>query len=55
MNNFLEFIEKDVEGKRAFLETLPTKTKTNKKKFNEEIEKMIKKYDYRKNLGNAKW
>lgn len=45
MNNFLEFIEKDVEGKRAFLDSLPTKTKTNQKKFNEEIEKMIKKYE----------
>ena len=30
MNNFLEFINKDVEGKRALIETLPTKTKSNK-------------------------
>ena len=47
MNNFLEFINKDIEGKKALIESLPTKTKTNKKKFNETLEEMLAKYrDY---------
>mgnify|MGYP003311005403 FL=1 len=44
MNNFLEFITKDIEGKKATIESLPTKTKTNKKKFNETLEEMLAKY-----------
>lgn len=44
MNNFLEFINKDIEGKRTQLESLPQKTKTNKKKFNTTIDEMITKY-----------
>ena len=45
MNNFLEFINEDIETKRTLLTTLPTKTNTNKKKFNETLEVMIQKYD----------
>ena len=48
MNNFLEFINKDIEGKKENLEAMPTKTKTNKKKVNETINTYIKKYqDYK--------
>ena len=51
MNNFLEFINKDIDGKRAYIETLPTKTKTNKKKFNEALDEMIEKYrEYEANV-----
>ncbi len=45
MNNFLNFINEDIETKRTLLTTLPTKTNTNKKKFNETLDVMIKKYD----------
>ena len=45
MNNFLEFINEDIETKRTLLTTLPTKTNTNKKKFNETLDVMIQKYD----------
>ena len=45
MNNFLDFINEDIETKRTLLTTLPTKTNTNKKKFNETLDSMIKKYD----------
>ena len=31
MNNFLEFINKDIEAKKTLISTMPTKTKTNKK------------------------
>ena len=44
MNSFLEFINKDIDGKRAYMETLPTKTKTNKKKFNAALDEMATKY-----------
>ena len=44
MNNFLEFINKDIDGKRVFIDTLPTKTKTNKRKFNETLEEYALKY-----------
>lgn len=45
MNNFLEFIQKDIEAKKKMLSTLPIKTKTDKKKYNEEVDKIIAKYD----------
>lgn len=45
MNNFLDFINEDIDTKRTLLTTLPTKTNTNKKKFNETIDSMIKKYE----------
>lgn len=51
MNNFLEFLNKDIEGKKNHLESMPTKTKTNKKKVNETIESYIEKYkDYQDKL-----
>ena len=37
MNNFYEFIKKDIESKKNLLSTLPTKTKTNKRKYNQEL------------------
>lgn len=53
MNNFFEFIKKDVEAKKTLISTLPTKTKTNKKKFNLELEKIRKKYtEYEKSVKN---
>ena len=30
MDNFLNFIEEDIEAKKTLLATLPTKTKVNK-------------------------
>lgn len=53
MNNFLEFIEKDISAKRTLISTMPTKTKTNIKKFNENINTMEEKYDeYRTSVRN---
>ena len=45
MNNFLEFIQKDIEAKKKMLSTLPIKTKTDKKKYNEEVDRILGKYD----------
>ena len=39
MNDFLNFIKKDIEAKKIAVQTLPIKTKTNIKKFNETIER----------------
>lgn len=51
MNNFLEFINKDIEGKKENLASMPTKTKTNKKKVNDTIAAYEKKYkDYQEKL-----
>ena len=53
MNNFLDFINKDIEAKKTLISTMPTKTKTNKKKFNETIDEIIKKYEeYQTNTRN---
>src|SRR5574344_1014382 len=53
MNNFLEFIEKDISAKRTLISTMPTKTKTNIKKFNENLDSMEEKYDeYRTSVRN---
>ena len=50
-NSFLEFINKDIEGKKSLLQSLPTRTKTNKKAFNKEIEGMLAKYkEYEANI-----
>ena len=38
MDNFYEFIKKDIEAKKALVETMPTKTKTNKRKFNQTLD-----------------
>lgn len=53
MNNFLEFIEKDIAAKKILISTLPTKTKTNKKKYNENIDSIKEKYlEYQANVKN---
>ena len=50
-SSFLEFINKDIEGKKNLLQTLPTRTKTNKKAFNKEIEGILAKYqEYEANI-----
>lgn len=51
MNNFLEFINKDIEGKKEAIASMPTKTKTNKKKLNDTIDSYSKKYqEYKEKL-----
>jgi len=45
MNNFLNFIEEDIDAKKTLIDTLPTKTKANKKKYNEKIDLIINKYE----------
>lgn len=53
MNNFLNFIDKDIAIKKTQIQTLPIKTKTNIKKFNETIETFETKYDeYRSSVRN---
>lgn len=51
MNNFLDFINSDVEVKKTLIQSLPTKTKTNIKKFNQTIDEFIAKYEsYRESV-----
>ena len=51
MNNFLNFIEEDIEAKKTLIDTLPTRTKDNKRNFNEKIDSIIEKYEvYRASL-----
>lgn len=51
MNNFLEFINKDINGKKEQISALPLRTKVNKKKYNETLEKMSDKYNqYKDNV-----
>ena len=45
MNNFLNFIEEDIDAKKTLIDTLPTKTKINKKKYNEKIDEISHKYE----------
>ena len=53
MRNFYDFISNDVEVKKAFLSSLPTKTKTNIKKYNSTTDEYIKKYtSYRESVFN---
>ncbi len=53
MNSFLNFIEKDIATKKTQIQTLPIKTKTNIKKFNETIENFETKYEeYRSGVRN---
>lgn len=53
MNNFLDFIVKDINAKKTLLSTLPTKTKTNRKKFNANIKDMENKYnEYKDSVRN---
>ena len=44
MRNFLDFVSNDVEVKKTLLSSLPTKTKTNIKKYNATIDEFIDKY-----------
>ena len=53
MNDFLTFIDKDIAAKKLAVQTLPIKTKTNIKKFNETIETYKAKYEeYRSGVRN---
>ena len=53
MNNFFDFISNDIEVKKTFLSSLPTKTKTNVKKYNSTIDEYVKKYtSYRESVFN---
>ena len=53
MNNFFDFISNDIEVKKTFLSSLPTKTKTNIKKYNSSIDEIVKKYtSYRESVFN---
>ncbi len=48
MNNFLTFINDDIEAKKTLLATMPTNGKRNTKKFNEKIDSILSKYqDYK--------
>ena len=50
-NSFLEFINRDIEGKKEQISSLPTRTKANKKKFNETLESYTEKYEeYKKHV-----
>ena len=48
MNNFLEFITNDIEGKKTLLFSMPTNNKTNIKKYNEKIANIYSDYVYYK-------
>ena len=51
--SFYNFIDKDIANKKTLIQTLPIKTKTNIKKFNETIEAFEVKYDeYRSSVRN---
>lgn len=51
MNNFLNFIEEDIEAKKTLISTLPLRTKTNKKNYNEKIDLIKEKYEnYKKSI-----
>ncbi len=53
MNNFLDFILKDTTAKRTLISTMPTKTKTNIRKFNETLDIMHDKYEeYKSSVRN---
>ena len=53
MNNFLEFINKDIEAKKTLVSTMPTRTKTNIKKLNQTIDNIEDKYiNYKTSLVN---
>lgn len=53
MDNFLDFIVKDIESKKTLYKESPTKTKTNRKKLYEMMESTEKKYiGYQQNIYN---
>lgn len=43
MENFLDFIKGDIESKTTFLDSQPVNTKTNIKKFNENVDVILEK------------
>lgn len=45
MDNFLSFIKGDIESKTTFLDSLPVNNKTNIKKFNENVDLILEKYN----------
>lgn len=45
MENFLDFIKGDIESKTTFLDSQPANTKTNIKKFNENVDAILEKYN----------
>ena len=45
MNNFLEYIDNDIEAKKTLLSTLPTNNKTNRRKYNDKIASIEKSYN----------
>ena len=49
MNNFLEFINKDIDAKTLLVSSMPIKTKPNQKKLNKTIDEYSKKYIEYKN------
>lgn len=49
MDNFLEFINGDIEAKKTLLASMPTKTKVNIKAYNEKIDFIVEKYTGYKN------
>ncbi|MFA5603172.1 MAG: hypothetical protein WDA21_05565, partial [Bacilli bacterium] len=44
MNNFLKFIDEDIEAKKTLFSSMPIKTKTHVRKFNEKIDEVSGKY-----------
>lgn len=48
MNNFLEFINNDIEAKKTLLSSMPINNKTNIKKYNEKISSIYNDYAYYK-------
>ena len=50
MSDFLKFIEEDIAAKKTLLSTMPTKTKTNIKKYNEKIDLFSTNYNEYKKL-----
>lgn len=53
MNNFLDFITRDIASKKTMITSMPSKTKTNKKKINSTIEEIEEKYKvYKDNVKN---
>ena len=43
-NNFLNFINEDIEAKKTLISTMPTRTKTNINKYNAKIDDILGKY-----------
>lgn len=51
MNNFLTFIDEDIETKKTLISTLPSRTKTDIRKYNEKISLIKEKYEeYKKSV-----